>query len=344
MLIAIAVCACSRDPGSRAPRGAEGTGAIDATALARAEFEVVSDELSNGTSKRYSRADFLPLDDARGWSSGDFIGRLRALFGPVAGDSYCLRHRATGHIITAYSAQSGPSYGGGSAAAGDDPRARIAADPVLAAGRPIDAAKLAAVERSPDDLRALRAKDHAWQKRLADALAPPGFPAVAARLDELVSAVRPADWEAIRYWGEDPTVYRVGASNGEAFEETFSVPDGLGYLLAQAERDEPTILDTSGHPTGAVDQLVDYWIYHHAADMVRYDASDDRVALRREALRALEDALPRVQAAWFRQVAAARAHDADYRDAFLELAATQIDPLRLDPDKARAALRAAAAP
>src|SRR5688500_17217982 len=80
---------------------------------AELEFERLPPSYAMGTSKLYSRCDFLPLDDPLAFDEGDFVGRLRALFGPAEDDAVVLRHRATGYVVTAYSAQSGPSYGGG---------------------------------------------------------------------------------------------------------------------------------------------------------------------------------------------------------------------------------------
>ncbi len=67
---------------------------------AREEFEVLTDG-NMGTAKMYSRAYFFPLDDQRARSEGEFLGRLRAVFGERPEDEYVLRHRATGLIVTA---------------------------------------------------------------------------------------------------------------------------------------------------------------------------------------------------------------------------------------------------
>ncbi|HVK84682.1 MAG TPA: hypothetical protein VM513_11275 [Kofleriaceae bacterium] len=310
----------------------------DPVAQARDEFEVIADEYRIGTSKLYSRGDFLPLDDEKAFSEGDFVGRLRTLFGPSEDDEYVLRHRATGFIVTAYSAQSGPSYGGGPRYPGSLPApgstpaatfadaeartARIKADPLLAKGRPVDWSKYDLETLPPDQLRALREKERVWDKHASDVTAPPGFANVVARLDGLLSAVRPADWDAIRYWSEDPSLTRVGARDGVGVDEAVPVIEGMTYLLAQAEQQESPIKDTAGGGPGDADsRVVDYWLYHHEAEP------------------RIEQVLPRVQAAWFRYVQHANADDESVRTLVLEMAREQVAPLRLDRDAAEAALR-----
>lgn len=173
---------------------------------ARAEFEILSRDYAAGTSKLHDRGNFLPLDDMRAWFAKDFMGRLRVLFGPAKPGGYVLRHRATGILITAYSAQSGPSYGGGPRYPGELPPpgmppgaemfreqqarvARIEADPVLSKGLPVDWSQNHPDTLSLERLTELRQLEHAWRRRFCDVAAPPGFAEVVARLDELVSAV-----------------------------------------------------------------------------------------------------------------------------------------------------------
>src|SRR5262249_41685091 len=152
-------------------------------------------------------------------------------------------HRATGFIITAYSAQSGPSYGGG-------PRYPEGSQ------RPFDAAAADELDR------------------------------IAARLDALVSAARPVDWETTRYVSDYPTVYRVGGKGGDAFREELPVAAGLEYLLAQAERGDAPAKDTRGNRVADPDErAVTYWI-QRSLDGERLDG-----------------ALPRVRKAWQRAVA-----------------------------------------
>jgi hypothetical protein len=292
---------------------------------ARDEFEVLPRAYNAGTSKLYSRADFLPLDDPRGRSEADFIGRLRALFGPVDDDQYVLRHRATGFIVTAYSAQSGPSYGGGPCypgelaepdpsrllgdlfAAGQERGARVQADPVLAQGRPMTRVDFRSL--GADELRALREEDHAWTRRFHDVAAPPGLAAVVARLDQLVEAAQPADWEAIRYWSDEPLVYRVGVRGGAVIDEELPAREGLEWLLEQAEHNERD------------ERALRYWV-HNARRGMRIEA-----------------ALPRVQAMWFRSIAQTKSLPLNFRDLWLAQARDDAALLQIDSEKAEAALR-----
>jgi hypothetical protein len=293
----------------------------DFAAQARREFELVPDEFRAGTSKLYSRGDFLPLDDPKAMSEGDFVGRLRALFGPRTGDEYVLRHRATGLIITAYAAQSGPSYGGGSDS--DARIARLQADPVLAAGPAVDWSKYDLQKLPAAELKLLREQERQWHRRLQDVSAPPGFAAVVTRLDQLVSLVTPADWEVLRYWGEDPSVSRVGVRRGEAFQEELPAAEALTHLLSAAEQKTPPLKDTAGDAgSGADHRVVSYWVYQ-AERGTRVEA-----------------VLPRVQAAWFRSVAQVQREEAGkLRELLLEQAKREVGPLGIDLQKADAALR-----
>jgi hypothetical protein len=65
-----------------------------------------------GTSQMRSRINLQPTDDF-----GDFLSRLWALYGPpdevgYEGFTYIFRDKETNVIFTAYSAGSGPAYGG----------------------------------------------------------------------------------------------------------------------------------------------------------------------------------------------------------------------------------------
>jgi hypothetical protein len=180
----------------------------DIVEQARKELEVLPAEYNRWTSKLYARGDLLPLDDPRGRSAVDFVGRLRALFGQMERDEYVFRHRATGFVVTAFIDQSGASYGGAPKfptrlpALGSSPTqaelfdaaraqaARIQADPLLSKGRAIDWDEYDLSTISAEDLTALREREHAWRRRFADVAAPPGFAEVVARLDELLNAVR----------------------------------------------------------------------------------------------------------------------------------------------------------
>jgi hypothetical protein len=338
-LITLGLAACSRSVGVPPPRAKTPR----AVSQAKAEFELLASDYAAGTSKLYSRGDFLPLDDPQAMSEGDFIGRLRALFGVVQDDEYVLRHRATGFVVTAYDAQSGPSYGGGPRYPGALPTAtstpaferikddsseraaRIRADPLLSKEHAVDWSKNDPRTLSPERIQELREHEHTFTKRFNDVAAPPGFDKVVARLDALLSAVLPADWEAVRYWGDDPTVYREGARAGAAFSEELSASEGVAYLLSQAAQETPPIKDNAGNAFfGYDDRVVAYWVYQA------------------EQGHSVDAALPQVQAAWFRAVAHSREYSADVRKVLLDEAKRQSVVLRLDARKADAALRAAA--
>jgi hypothetical protein len=308
-----------------------------AVTAAASDFEIVTDGSCEGTGRLYGRGDFLPLDDPRAFSTGDFIGRLRALFGPVVGDEYVLRHRTTGFIITAYSAQSGPSYGGGARHSGPLPEGgtasfaglwagsessaqRVAADPILARGRPLDLAKhpiQTLRTMPPGELKQLRLEDHAWSRHLADVRAPEGFPAVAARLDELVSSVAPVDWETTRYEDDYQVVLHVGVLHGQPFNDELSMTDGLEFLLRQGEGQDAG----SGGLFDPDRQVVRYWIHHadlgHRAD----------------------GALPRVRAAWFRFVLHAHREPPGMRAILLLDVEEDAVAIGIDRDKAAEAIR-----
>jgi len=335
--VILTVGACEKTSSSEpaAAAAADKRKPLDPATRAKLEFEVVSQDLAAGTSKLYSRGDFLPYGDERAMSEGDFIGRLRALFGSVQGDEWVLRHRRTGLIITAYSAQSGPSYGGASKASLEQEaaarKARIAADPELAAGSPVDWSKTRPDELPPEVVKELMIKEHAWRKRHADAYAGELAPVI-ARLDELVESAEPVDWEATRYYGEEPTVYRIGARGGKAFDQEMPIADGLALLLADAERGKTDVIDSSGGVRTLDDRAIDYWIAKQ--QIIRTEKPDE------QARAALAAALPRVQAAWFRNVAGMRAVEREYRLLYIDSARDQIMPLQIDRTKALAALRA----
>ena len=302
------------------------------------EFEIVSDHYRFGTSKLYSRSDFLPLDDARAMSEGDFVGRLRALFGAVDGDDYVLRHRESGFIVTAYSAQSGPSYGGGAPLEGELPdsktrrpshagmveaqmarQARIEGDPVLAAGPPVNWSAIDLANMTQAEVDVLRGKDRKFHRRLKDVSAPPGLGAVIERLNELLESVEPVDWEVHRYYDDPPTVYRVGAEGGEDFSEALDSDEGLLHLLASAE--EGSGLPEATYPGNADDRVLSYWAYH------------------RDRGESIEPLRPRVQATWFRFVAGASTSPAELRERLLEYAGEMVEGLGIDRRRAAAALQ-----
>jgi len=305
---------------------------------ARAEFELVSQDFVTGTSKCYSRGDLLPLGDRKAMSEGDFIGRLRALFGPVPGDEYVLRDRATGAIVTAYSMQSGPSYGCGPVLAkGAKPlsaregfaamyegsaarKKRLDADPVIAKGASVDWSKIDLRSASPTEVTALRAKEHTWFNHFEDVAAPPAAAAAIARLDALVERVRPADFEATRYYADTATVYQVGASGGVAFEHDLGPEPGLARLLDADEGKRRPVVVSSGDPFGPGGVVLDFW---------RDQASHGHP---------LPGLLPRVRKAWFRHAEWVRTEIPSIRRVFLGPAQDDAKTLGIDPARARAAL------
>jgi hypothetical protein len=145
---------------------------LDALTHLREELSRVEAGYCGGI-KLYGRADFLPAGDARAYDEVGFARRLSVAFGaPVArGDcaiSYCLVHRESGVQIEAYSGPSGPAYGG-SIDAQEAIDARIAMDPILRAGRPMDFVL-----------------QHAWTRRMRDAMAGSARCAAITRLDRLL--------------------------------------------------------------------------------------------------------------------------------------------------------------
>jgi hypothetical protein len=280
------------------PPVVESARVADPLRIAREEFEILHDSSESvGTQKLFARGEFLPLDDPRGMSDGDFIGRLRALFGPTDNDEYVLRHRPTGQVVIAYSAQSGPSYGG--APDLDRMEERIAADPIVRRGRPVDWSQYN-IERVPEPLMLeLRKQEHAWQRHVEEVSAGPELTAAVTRLDALLASISPADWSVVRYWADDPTVYRVGAQNGVAFDETLRGRAGLDVLLAAAEDARGNVHDTDGS-SDPDERVISFWEYHAG------DAS-------------LSEARPHVHAAWFRWAARVAERGGDTRMA-LDLA------------------------
>jgi hypothetical protein len=75
-------------------------------------FERVATSAAMGTGRIRNRINLQDTNDF-----GDFLSRLWALYGPpdeigFEGFTYTLRDKETGMIFTAYSAGSGPAYGG----------------------------------------------------------------------------------------------------------------------------------------------------------------------------------------------------------------------------------------
>ena len=206
---------------------------------ARAEFELLTGSAAiAGGDVLYSRGDLLgSAFTPHAFDKGDFVGRLRALFGPAPGDEYVLRHKTTGLVVTAYSGASGPEFAG--AAFGDPDAkeppaitARIAADPVLQTSPPLD------------DLAAVTT----WNLHNADARAPAGLPKVVRRLSALIEAVPPADWDTLEYSEDANVVVRIGARRGSSFERELPPDQAMAYLLdvaARAPDDDIALASTS---------------------------------------------------------------------------------------------------
>jgi hypothetical protein len=160
----------------------------DAERLLRVEYELL-DHRSCGGAKLYARGSFLPFGDE------DFFGRLRVVFGPPQrhGDDrgyFCLRQRSSGVRVYAYSAQSGPSYGGEPDSQESMDR-RFAADPVLRDGHPVDWSLHE--HDDPTERHRLSVLEHAWGRRAMDALAPADARQAITRLDQLLNSISPAN-------------------------------------------------------------------------------------------------------------------------------------------------------
>jgi hypothetical protein len=303
--------------------------------IARAEFELIPGDFAIGTSKLYSRGDFLdePFGEAA-FDQGDFIGRLRTLFGARPGDEYVLRHKATGFVITAYAGASGPSYGGGPnyrGALGAPPapkdaltritdgrgniQARIAADPILAAGSPM--AELATAKTN-DQREAISKRVARFNRHMADAMAPVGFPPVASELERLVEAVPPADWEVTRYDEDSNTVDRAGAAHGESFTEELEPEAGLAFLLDTAEHRDPAARDAIGGIPWDADSHVLYYFAAHPE---------------------LASFAPRVRTAWQRLARSTRSYDGDLRASLSDEVRSFATKLHIPANEVTAALR-----
>ncbi len=278
-LILLALAACEHaDKAPPRPAPPPAPAKLDPVQQARAEFEVVSPDLAAGTSKVYARGDFMAsasIEDQ--FDEGDFLGRMITLFGPRDDHAWVLRHKKTGLIVTAYAGTSGPAYG--AALRLDDPAVekRKAADPLLA--------KNPADPTQPLDWSAMKT----YSKHLGDAEAGPELAGVVARLDALVSQVRPADWEKTEFYDEEPGVYRIGAKGGESFNDALPPHDALAFLLRNAD-------------------AKDAGVSAYEAVLLFYSAHKDELAPER----------PRVLASYRRFVAAANKAEPEIRDALLD--------------------------
>jgi hypothetical protein len=220
-LLLLAICACERAEPSPPPAPPP----PDPVKQAREEFELRPFVDAIGTARLYGRGDFTPdMPVEQQFDEGDFIGRLRTLFGPCDEDHCVLLDRKTGHVITAYSSKSGPAYGG----------ARIRDEHVIAARRaavPLPAAPPA------NDFRAIQI----YSKHLADTEADPEVTAAIARLDALVEAVPPADWEKTELYDDGPGVFRIGASHGKSFN--IELPPDQAFEFIDHHGDEVSLVE-----------------------------------------------------------------------------------------------------
>jgi len=303
LVLAVCVCACERADKTPKPAPPPTPTKPDPIQQARDEFELLPAVYSVGTHKLYSRGDFMPDGNTEAaFDQGDFIGRLRTLFGARDGDEYVFRHKKTGYVITAYSGNSGPSYGGGARYPGALPpanekalfkaslehpddgaaEARRKADPVLAKGSPIDHV----TRDHPLDMHELQT----YMKHVEDADAGPELAAAVARLDALISAVPPADWETTYFYDEGPSVVHVGAKHGVSFDDELPADQAFEFLAKAAESPAPT-------GSEADTDLISYYL-----------ANKDKLA----------DERPRVVAAYSRFVAAAKSSPKDTRDILLQ--------------------------
>ena len=292
---------------------------------ARAEFEAIPADYAAGTSKLYSRGDFMaqPFGE-QALDEGDFIGRLRTLFGPQAGNEYVLRDKKTGYVITGvqraeravvrrWAALLGalPDKAPGALLRGAMDRAqdhqrevaaRIKADPLLAKGPP-------QTHPGEDPQAELRAQA-AYTRRFEDAAAGPELAAAVARLNHLLDAVAPADWEKTEFDDEEPGVYHIGVEHGHSFDDELPAHAALAWLLDCAEKQDPKQRDALGG--------------------VPFEDDLDAVTYYRDHAGELADARPRVAAAFARFVAAAKTAQGDLRDELLGQARTLAHSLQLD--------------
>ncbi len=205
------------------------------------DFERLPSAFGGGTSKVLSKSALT--GDVWGGSAGDFLGRLMTLFGDLDGDGVTLWHRPSGHVITAYSAQSGPAYGGGVRYAGARPEAPIAVDFAAQAERQqrvAEAAERYERERPPgtadltprERFEAMLRGSGERERALTDVVAGEGFLAAVEELDRGIAAVEPKDHERID--GEaDEGPLRVGFRDGEPFSEALSDDEALAYFFQQ---------------------------------------------------------------------------------------------------------------
>jgi hypothetical protein len=306
VLLLVALVACERaDSGAKKPPPPPAPVKPDPIKQARDEFELIPADYSVGTHKLYSRGDFLPRDTdlEQQFDEGDFIGRLRTLFGAQPGDEYVLRHKATGYVITAYSGNSGPSFGGGARYQGalppPDPKALMQAaftkvdDPAVAARKAADPVLAKGAQTSTDG-----SDIQSYARHLSDAEAGPELKAAVVRLNALLDAVPPADWEKTMFYDEAPGVYRIGAKGGHSFNVELPAADAFAFLAKDAESRDPKEHDElGGIPFDADSAVLSFYTEH-----------EDE----------LRDQRPRALAAYKRLIAEAKSYTGDLRETVLD--------------------------
>lgn len=191
-------------------------------------MELVAEDLERrppheamGRSKVYSRRDLTGETDPRlAFSAGAFLGPLVTLFGPPDPfGGYVLRHRASGLVFTAYSAQSGPSYGG--AVRTPDPEAFREASEAYQASSAV-----LARARSPEELAAGFEAQRIAVLRMSDLRAPEGMPEIVRALERLLARTPLGDFE-LKDAHSDFGTYVVGVRGGVPFEERIGPPAGV---------------------------------------------------------------------------------------------------------------------
>jgi hypothetical protein len=103
----VLVCACER--ADKAPPPKPPVPTPDPVKQAREEFELIPGDYAR-THVSWHRDYFVSVDNQQKLGGGDFIGRLRMLFGPTADNEYTLRHKPTGYVIAAGLVEATPEY------------------------------------------------------------------------------------------------------------------------------------------------------------------------------------------------------------------------------------------
>jgi len=202
---------------------------VDAAAatgdLRREDFERIDAAFSGGTSKLCGRGAFLPDNDLRAFSAGDFLGRAASLFGAHERGSHqiVLRHKPTGIVVTVYFGASGAAYGGGPVYRGALPQADLQA---LMRDQLRRMAARATERRNDAEEARRRAETEAAMKSgrmneverlLCERADPPGFARVARGLEALIAAAPLTEFEDVFETDDGP--YRMGVRGGNPFEE-----------------------------------------------------------------------------------------------------------------------------